>query len=1015
MLPKLRFMFVLFLSSLFWVSLCPAQPPPPAHFRTITIRAKEGTNLGFDLSPDGRAIVFDLLGQLWLVPGSGGNARMLTDAVRDAAEDLDPSFAPDGRRVVFRGERNGRTGLWLLSLDSARPRQLTQLSDPDGFEGHASWSPDGRSIAFIRLMPPDATKPRGHFAIMSLDVASETARELSITGMPSPLVSDPVWLPGGKEIAFVNRAPMGEKGGRIWTVAATGGQARPITDDSVRAFNPTFSPDGRRLAYFANDAAGKIQIWVQEVDSGKVTARAPMRVTNHADVTRTRIRWDRSDLVYSADGRLWKVNVSGSEPREIPFIAELSIRQRQQTLPQARMPAPGQQAAARGFMGMALAPDGRQIGALALGKFWVIPVDGGRPRAVADVPFGAASLAWSPDATEVAWSAGVADHEDLFATNIATGATRRVTALAGAERNPTYSPDGRYLAFVHAKDVGVLRLVDAHASDVADPAQTKDLGAIGLNGTSAPQWSPESDGLLVTGAPGKSPRAIFIPLSGQRQTLTKFPDAPIFLQWTAQHTIIFGRHDRLWEAPFDRNGMKSEPRPLGTDAALYSSTSRDGQVLFVSDGGLRLRSAQGTESRIGWPLTYTPPIPESTLVRNVRIIDGSGGPATDPRDILIEGGRIKQIAPPGALSSRGVRVIDAAGRFVMPGLIDLHAHLDMPDLLPGWVYFGVTTVRDQGSSMARTVAYADDIAAAILPGPRVAYGGFQFYSDYAFDAEQWRGIEPESDPDHIKRAVDLAEAFGAQHIKTRTFRRWDINARMIAEAHRHGMRVTGHCSHLLPLVAAGMDAKEHIGMCEPRGDTYMYDDMIQLFRAANIGVVPTISYVAFAVRLNERPEWLTQDAELAPFVPARENFGWMLELSAEERKAWRDQEQRMRETTNKLSRAGVTIGTGTDIWQIPTGIHLELEQLVAAGLSPTQAIRAGTAGAARILGAENDLGTIEAGKWADLVFLDADPLADIRNTRRIWNVMQYGRLIDRAEVLKVMRPRWEDSVISQKQ
>jgi len=101
----------------------------------------------------------------------------------------------------------------------------------------------------------------------------------------------------------------------------------------------------------------------------------------------------------------------------------------------------------------------------------------------------------------------------------------------------------------------------------------------------------------------------------------------------------------------------------------------------------------------------------------------------------------------------------------------------------------------------------------------------------------------------------------------------------------------------------------------------------------------------------------------------------------------------------------VTIGTGTDIWQIPTGIHMELEQLVASGLSAAQAIQAGTAGAARILGAEKDLGTIEVGKWADVVLLDADPLADIRNTRRIWNVMQYGRLVDRAAVLKVMRPR----------
>jgi imidazolonepropionase-like amidohydrolase/Tol biopolymer transport system component len=1005
--PDLRSAIAFFFLSLICASLCHAQTRTHAPLKTITIRVKEGTTLGFDLSPDGRAIVFDLLGQLWLVPASSGSARMLTNAVRDAAKDLEPSFSPDGSRVVFRGERNGRTGLWLLNPGSDRPQQLTQLSNPDGFDGHASWSPDGRFIAFARVVPPDSANARGRFAIMSLEVGSGTVREIPINGIPGRLVSDPVWQPGGKEIAFVTRRPTGEAGGRVWMVAATGGQARPITDDSIRALCPAFSADGRRLAYFAADSAGKIQVWVQEITSG-VAGQTPIRITNHADVTPTRIRWapDGNALLYSADGRLWKVSDSGGEPKEIPFTAQLSIRQRRQTLPQARLPEPGQQTSARGFTGVALAPDGRSIGMLALGKFWIIPVDGGPPRAVADVPFEASSLAWAPDASEVAWSAGVAEQEDLFATNVATGATRRVTALAGREGNPTYSPDGRHLAFVHTqKDDGFLRVIDARASDVADLAQTRDLGSIGLKWTSPPRWSPESDGLLVSASPDQSSRAMFVPLSGQRQTLKRFPDAPIFLQWTPQHTIIFVRHDRLWEARFDHSGLLSEPQPMGTDAALYASTSRDGEVLFVSSGGLCLRSPQGTERRIGWPLSYTPRIAEATLIRNVRIIDGNGGPATDARDILIAGGRIKQITPPGTLSGDGVRVIDAAGRFVIPGLIDLHAHLDRPDLLPGWIYFGITTVRDQGSSMAPTVAYSDLIAAGILPGPRIDYGGFQFYSDYAFDGEQWRGIEPESDPNHIKRAVDLAEAFGAQHIKTRTFRRWDINARMITEAHRRGMRVTGHCSHLLPLIAAGMDAKEHIGMCEARGDTYMYDDMIQLFRAANIGVVPTLSYLDLAVRLNEQPGMLNQDADLAPFIPSRETFGWMLEMSVEQRKEWREEAQRAREMANKLSRAGVTIGTGTDIWQIPTGIHMELEQLVAAGLSPAQAIHAGTAGAARILGAEEDLGTIEVGKWADLVFLEADPLADIRNTRRTWNVMQYGRLVDRAGVLKVMRPR----------
>jgi hypothetical protein len=185
----------------------------------------------------------------------------------------------------------------------------------------------------------------------------------------------------------------------------------------------------------------------------------------------------------------------------------------------------------------------------------------------------------------------------------------------------------------------------------------------------------------------------------------------------------------------------------------------------------------------------------------------------------------------------------------------------------------------------------------------------------------------------------------------------------------------------------------------------MYDDLIQLYRVADIGVVPTISYLDFAVRLNERPALLDQDAELAPFLPARDNFNWMFKLSDANRQQWAQLANQAREAVAKLSRVGVTIGVGTDIWQIPIGVHMELEQLVAAGLTPAQAIQAGSGAAARILGADKDLGTIEVGKWADLVILDADPLADIRNSRRIWQIVHYGRLVDRPAILKAVKPR----------
>jgi hypothetical protein len=184
----------------------------------------------------------------------------------------------------------------------------------------------------------------------------------------------------------------------------------------------------------------------------------------------------------------------------------------------------------------------------------------------------------------------------------------------------------------------------------------------------------------------------------------------------------------------------------------------------------------------------------------------------------------------------------------------------------------------------------------------------------------------------------------------------------------------------MPLIAAGMDAKEHLAFCSTRGagdpyalnDVMLYDDQIQLLRAAGVSVVPTIVYMSLGVAVSENPKMLDADTDVAPFI-SKDDFASMHGTDKTDRARLDRAARDARVTLAKIVRAGVTVGTGTDVWQLPTAVHLELEEFVASGLTPAEAIRAATSSAARIIGVSNDLGSVEPGKWADLVIVDADP------------------------------------------
>jgi hypothetical protein len=418
----------------------------------------------------------------------------------------------------------------------------------------------------------------------------------------------------------------GERAAADLVIARDTARATPLTARTGPALAPAFGPDGRRIAFFAPDSADRTQLWVMAVDSADA---APVRLTDHADVTPTRARWTRDGrwLVYGANGRLWRVPSGGGTPVEIPFTAALSFQRPRHVLPPARFPEPGTTQQVRGFMGLALSPDAESVGMLALGRLWVMPV-GGAPFAVADVPVDAHHLAWSPDGRTLAWSAGRWQQEDLYATDLATGATRRVTALPGREDHPMYAPDGMHLAFMHgpSEDSTILRIVDVRAREVSDPAR-----ALAVERGADAAWSPSSDGLLLLSggfAPGKPSRAEVVLLSGRRRAVSGTPDSPLFPKWTVEG-LVFVRHARLWRARFDGTGSLAPAEPLG---AARQSTLRSRAMAPSSSlrGGLRLRPPiAGSAASDG--RSYHPPVAEPVLIRNARIIAAPARRSPPPR------------------------------------------------------------------------------------------------------------------------------------------------------------------------------------------------------------------------------------------------------------------------------------------------------------------------------------------------------------------------------------------------
>ncbi|HEX6372736.1 MAG TPA: amidohydrolase family protein [Longimicrobium sp.] len=413
-------------------------------------------------------------------------------------------------------------------------------------------------------------------------------------------------------------------------------------------------------------------------------------------------------------------------------------------------------------------------------------------------------------------------------------------------------------------------------------------------------------------------------------------------------------------------------------------------------------------------------------ITNVTVVDVTGGPSRPGQTVVVSGNGITSVGPrAGTQVPRGARVVDGTGKYVIPGLWDMHSHITMFGRTGLNLYLaqGVTGIRDMGGErFAPVKALRDSVAAGQIAGPRMRIASpvveNQRWLAWAKEmgdraGTPWRLYErfgPAS-PQDAERWVDSVAALGADHIKVRNWPDTTISRALMARARERGLPVAAHANE--PFPRTGVSSYEH-GIWPPlRVSAAARDSLWRQFAANRASVVPTL--VTWPIRLDPPDTLIARldEGRIAGlcYVPADALQEWREQLTDLKQETggidWREVYRGEMRNAAEMHRAGVALLAGTDIGApllVPGfSMHDELALLVRdAGMTPLQALQAATLAPARVMGAADSLGTVEAGKLADLVLLDADPLADIANTRRVHAVVANGRWMDRAALDRLL-------------
>lgn len=1039
-----------------------AEPLPLKPERHLRFDESQGTWMSLDISPDGKTIVFELLGDLYEMPISGGDARCIACGM---SFDSQPVFSPDGKTIAFLSDRSGNENLWVSAKDGSQPQQISNLDDNTVFITPA-WSANGQSIYVSRFKPDinafelwrypaDGSAPEQiTHAKHTLDTPKES-RGNALGAVPSP---------DGRYLYYEAKTGLGfddDVTFPLWHIVRRDlrtGEELTVVMAQGSAFRPGLTPDGKKLVY-ATRYRGQTGLRIRNLESDEdewfvyPIQRDDQEASASRDlIPRYAFTPDSQSLVINYGGKLHRVALASSKDDTIPFLVHVDLpagpesRQdiREDTGPvQARlMQQPSQ------------SPDGKRIVFSALAQLYAADLASGQAHRLTNSDEPEFQPSWSPDGLSIVYVTWTVGGGNIWVCRTdGLGGPRRLTDHPDFYNNPVFAPDGKSIFAMRSSNYDHNHRYMEFPPFVADLIQIPVAGGKATVITSGvmktvPQFTQNTgtidinfaDGLYEVSLKDQSKKPVlhvtgptwyFVDGTAPADAIKISPDGHWALAQITQQLYLL-------QVPQDGSPLDIElnkPNPLETRLTSVGADFFDwadhGKTITWALGSTFFRQSlesvtKGVVEPPALPDRQRPGVqffdiavslprdtPRGALVlRGATAITMHADQVIPNADILIVDDRIQAIGPHNSFAiPKEAASRDVTGKYILPGFTDVHLHwadvrrgilgLDDPGFLATLAY-GVTTGLDPSPLSIDMLAYQDLIDMGRMTGPRVFSTGPAVFSFNDLHSE-------EQTLNVLRRYSEFYRIRNLKEYRTgnRRQRQWVIEA--ARELHLH-TTTEGALDMKLDMtqIQDGFPGNEHAFSAAP-----IADDIVQLFTHSGTSYTPTLQIG------NGGPPGQSyyysqdspvDDAKLRHFLP-----GFFLDHKIE-RLHWALPREYdfplVAAGAAAIQRSGGLVGVGSH-GEIPgLGFHLEMQALASGGMTPMEVLHAATIGSSKTIGRGSELGTLEAGKFADLQILDKDPRLDIRDTLSIHEVMKNGRLYDASTLdeewprQRTLKPLW---------